>query len=368
MHFERLELRDFRLYSRVDVAFEPGLNVLVGPNAAGKTSVLEALSLLATGRSFRGAADADMVRTGGRAYRVRGRVTGTLSSHVIEVSFLSREDGPSRRELSVDGRRLARPGEMLGRVPVVSFRPDDLTLVKGGPAERRRFLDTLCGQTQPSYREALMRYHRNLTQRNALLSDIAGRRLSAASSRRLLEPWDEALIEEAARVQSARAAVLRALREPAAEAFREVAVGLLEITYAPDRFDPGRLEEELLRQVTLSGPHRDEVVLTVDGRDARRFASQGQQRSAVLALKLASLGLLEEKARERPILLLDDVMSELDPRRRASLLPLLGRGQAFVTTTDRLGLERTLTEGDLCGNVVAWFTVAEGAVRREGSP
>jgi len=361
--------RDFRAYEHVELHLDPGVNIFIGPNASGKTSILEALGLLATGRSFRGASDIELVRGGCSAYLVRARLDGRLGSRIVEMRYAAPAGGvPGRRTVSLNGDQVPHAGDFLGLVPLVSFSPDDLALVKGGPAVRRRFLDSFLGQTSPAYREALTRYYRTLAQRNALLADMGSRRLAGGAAARLLEPWDETLVAEAGTVQEAREEACGILGPSAAAAFAEIDGGSLEVLYRPAVFNPGRREDELRRGVTLTGPHRDEVVLVADGRDSRRFASQGQQRSIVLALKLASVKRLEETLGESPVLLLDDVMSELDPGRRASLLPLLWRGQAFVTTTDRLGLERTLEDSRASGldrESAAWFTVAETAVRKE---
>lgn len=369
MRVEHIELQEFRVYARAEVTFSPGVNILVGPNAAGKTTVLEALSLLATGRSFRGATDGDLARDGGPGYRVAGRYTTALSSHTVEVRYTAAAPPLGAVKVAaVDGQRLGRPGELLGRLPLVSFSPDDLSLVKGGPAERRRFLDVFLAQTHPLYRDTLSRYQRTLAQRNALLGDLGARRLSTAAAAMQLEPWDEALAAEAAVVQRHRDEAAGRLAGPAARAFHGLDPAPLALHYQPDPFDPGHLPDELKRGLTLSGPHRDELLLTIGGQDARRFASQGQQRSVVLALKLSARQGIEDESGEAPVLLLDDVMSELDPGRRAALLPLLGRCQAVVTATDRVGLQRTLSEGGLPTSTpaAAWFGVAGGNIVPEG--
>jgi len=348
------------------------VNIFVGPNASGKTAVLEALSLPATGRSFRGAADADLVRTGGKGYLVRARVSGRLGSRTVEIRYTAPCGGAAgRRTIRLDGTPAAGASDLLGLVPLVSFSPDDLALVKGGPAERRRFLNSFLAQSSPSYRETLARYYRTLAQRNALLTDMGSRRLTVEAARHLLEPWDDALACEAEAVQNARRQACEDLAPAATAAFSEMDGGTLEIVYNPEVFDRHRHDDELRRGVTLSGPHRDDLTLLSGGRDSRRFASQGQQRSIVLALKLATVGRLEESLGESPVLLLDDVMSELDPGRRASLMPLLWRGQAFVTTTDRLGLERTLRAGPAGGlerESAVWYSVDGAGVRRGVTP
>ncbi len=369
MDFERAELRDFRLYRHLTLEFAPEVNLLTGPNAAGKTSVLEALSVLATGRSFRGASDPEMVRSGQEAYHVAARFRGRHGSHTVSVSFArSGEATPARKSSSLDGRSLAKVSDVLGRIPLLSFSPDDLALVKGGPAERRRFLDALLSQTDPSYPDHLARYQKALAQRNALLTDLAARRLALTSAREQTQAWDETLMAEAAAVQRGRAESVLAVAPLAAAAFAGIDGRDLAVTYLPSAFDPDRLPEEVRRGQTLSGPHRDEVTLAVGGEDARRYASQGQQRSVVLALKLAALQLLEERTGEHPVLLLDDVTSELDPGRGAALLALLARGQTFVTATDRPALERAVAGAGLTTAVGAWFSVrGDGVVERQAA-
>lgn len=366
MDFVRVELREFRLYRRLAVEFPTGLNVLVGPNASGKTTVLEALSVLATGRSFRGASDPEMVRNSQGFYGLAGRFEGRHGSHTVEVAFeTGAVDTPSRKVTTVDGHALPRASDVLGRIPLLSFSPDDLALVKGGPAERRRFLDILLAQTNSPYRDRLARYQRTLAQRNALLGELAARRAAPEAATTLLEPWDDALGTESSAVQADRAEAVAAIAPLAAQAFATIDGRELALAYEGSVFDPRRRGDELRRGVTLSGAHRDELALAVAGQEARRYASQGQQRSVVLALKLAALDVLERSTGEVPVLLLDDVLSELDPGRGALLVPLLLRGQAFVTTTDRAALARVLAAiGARAAG--AWFEVGDGRVTGEG--
>lgn len=362
MHFERAELHDFRAYEHSEVDFGPGLNVLVGPNASGKTSLLEALSVLATARSFRGAVDSEMVRTGRSGYRVAGRFAGRHGSHGIEVVFQQPSgSNPARKAAAVDARPLPRPSAVLGRIPLTSFSPDDLALVKGPPAERRRFLDLLVAQTGPVHRERLLRFQRTVAQRNALLADLAARRTAPAAAAAVLEPWDEALGSESASVQAARAEVVGALAAVAGEVFGRVDGRELGLCYQPSIFDPARRADEIRRGLTLTGAHHDELVVTVAGRDARRFASQGQQRSVVLALKLAAREVLERLTGETPVLLLDDVMSELDAGRGALLVGFLLSGQVFVTTTDGPGLVRALGRSETRLEA-SWYRVEDARV------
>jgi len=361
--FRDLKARGFRAYDSLEVEFGPGVNVLYGPNASGKTSLLEALSVLATGRSFRRAADSEMVRNGHHGYRLAASVMGRLGPRSLEASYaLGQGETGGTKRLTVDGHPLARSIDLLGVVPVLAFSPDDLALVKGPPAERRRFLDFLLAQTSPSYRDALTAYNRALAQRNALLTEIAARRLTPDSAGGVLESWDETLASRGETLAAWREQAVAEISPAAARAFGDIDGGSLSIRYEPSPFDPSLRMHEVRRGTTLSGPHRDELGLAVDGRDARRFASQGQQRSAVLALKLAAAELLAQATDEQPVLLLDDVLSELDPRRAAALVPLLFRGQAFVTTTDRAALERALDTAGAGLLVESWLEVIGGRV------
>jgi len=366
LFFEKVALTDFRRYRRLEIELRAGVNAITGPNASGKTTILESLGVLATGRSIRGAGDAEMVRRGCGGYSLAGRATGKRGSHTLAVSYaLGVGTANARKSAAVDGKPVTRVSELAGKVPLLSFSPDDLALVKAGPVERRRFLDFITCQTAPSHRDRLAAYQRALAQRNALLVNLGTRRVSTASAAVLLEPWDDAVRSEGDEVQAARSRTVESIIPGALQAFRRIDGRHLGLVYAPDKFDPGRAGDELRRGVTVSGAHRDELLVTVDGEDARRFASQGQQRSVVLALKLAALDYLEESLGETPVLLLDDVMSELDPGRASALLPLLGRGQVIVTSADRSGLESLLETGASPGVVEAWLTVGEdGSVSR----
>jgi DNA replication and repair protein RecF len=321
------------------VAFAGDANVLVGPNGAGKTNVLEAIYYLALARSPRAARDGDLVRANGQGFRILGDV----GSGTVEARY-----EPMRgRTLAVNGRPCARAADLYGQLTAVFFSPDDLWLAKGGPGGRRRLLDGLLLQARPAYAALLAGYEEALAQRNALLREIRARRSSAA----LLEIWDESLVEYGVGLAERRARAVEAVAAEARAAYAFLAAGEgLTCRYASGigaRWEAeayraalaAARREELERGFTVVGPHRDDVILEIDGRPLRGFASQGQQRTAVLALRLAERAALRRATGREPVLLLDDVLSELDEARRRGLADLLaGGGQVFLTATDAEGL------------------------------
>lgn len=366
MVLERLELRDFRNYAALEFRPEPGLNLLVGPNGAGKSNLLEAVALACSGRSPRGAGDGELVRHGAAGYVVRATVRTRSGRHVLALA-----GGPGGRRLRIDGGD-ALLRDLLGLAPVVWFGPDDLALVKGAPAARRRFLDLLAAQLQPVHAADMLAYGRILAQRNGLLRQLRARPGGGGPA----DLFDEALLRTGARIVRRRLEVLRDLQPLAAGAHAQLAgeAARLELRYvAGDEVwepePPADLEErlraallrraaeELRRGQTLWGPQRDDVRLLLAGRDARGFASQGQQRAIVLALKWGEWALLEARLGEPPLLLLDDVFSELDRPRALALAGLATRvPQALVTAA---------TPPEAATAAAARFRVEGGRVWRE---
>ena len=365
MRLKRMRLKAFRLYE--DALFTPceGITVLTGDNAQGKTAVLEAVQLCCTGRSHRTARDADFVRTGGEWASVEAAVERPDGEHSVRLVFSPAE----RRRMFINGSPAARSGELMGHVMGVLFSPEDLRMVKDGPAERRRFVDMELSQLKPAYYYALQRYNRALNQRGNCLRDGA--------PGDLIDLWDEQLAETGAFIMRERAAFLEVLARHAAEVYRDVADGAETLTVryrgnveftSDDAALRGALmdqlfaarETDLRRGVTTRGPHRDDVELRLGDMDVRAFGSQGQQRTAALSMKLAELRVMREISGEWPILMLDDVMSELDPGRRRRLLGHLPGVQTIVTCTD---------EEDLAGAEIGLkIQVQAGTLRPEGDP
>ncbi len=353
MQIVRFQVQDFRNLRRVDQEFGPAVNVIIGRNAQGKTNLLEAMFMLVTGRSFRTRNERELVPWDKPDYVatvIRASVRNRLGTDRYLVSFNKQE-----KFISVNDIPLQRLGELIGRVNAVLFTPGDLELVQGAPAKRRRFLDMCLSQTSRTYLQALQRYELALRQRNALL------RLHAQRSNlaREVAPFHEELATMGALIMTARREALDELSAVAQAYHSEIAddATKLVLRYRPNmagdqckREDAVRaallteleasLGEDCARGATSVGPHRDDFDFLIDTKDARDFASQGQQRTCVLALKLAELAWLSKKRGEFPILLLDDLMSELDESRRRRLLRALPSGaQTFITTTDRALVE-----------------------------
>jgi DNA replication and repair protein RecF len=352
---ESLRLYAFRNYDELRLDLDPGLNVFVGENAQGKTNLLEAVATLFLTRSPRAGSGAEVIRWGASEAAVEAMVARPTSAQAYSMRLRLGEGGRVSRVTSVDGSVL-HAREIVGRCPLVLFWPEDLQLVKAGPDGRRRLLDLISSQLDRRVAEDLVRYRRTLEQRNAALRQL---RLGGGTWA-TVHSFDPELIERATRIHLARDALITALGPLAASAMGEISDGRerLELAYLPDGAPGGAdaaavgaaLErsliqsgdEEQARGVTVVGPHRDDLDVVLDGRPARSAASQGQQRSAVLAIKLAEVRHIDQAAQVSPILVLDDVLSELDAGRRARLLAGLGRSgdlQTLVTTTEADAVE-----------------------------
>lgn len=338
-----LELRDFRSYEQLRWEPDPEINVLVGDNATGKTNLLEAIGYLSSLGSFRGVPDGALVRQKTRAAVTRALVRQRDHEALIEIE-LPRE---GRRRARVNRQNLHRSSDVLGHLRAVTFLPDDLDIVKRGPSHRRALFDQAAVQLAPGAHLDQQEYDKVLRQRNTLL-----RREGPGADRTTLDVWDARLAAAGARVMTRRAEAIRVLLPRAAAFYRELAgrVESLEVEYRsewggeiadlPPEIWEDRLAttleavraKDLERRVTTTGPHRDEPALVLEGREIRSLASQGEQRGVTLAFRLALHSALEERTGDRPVLLLDDVFSELDAKRGSALAELLPGGQSFVTT------------------------------------
>jgi DNA replication and repair protein RecF len=334
VHLAHLRLRDFRNYGRLEADFAPGFHLLLGDNAQGKTNILEAIYLLATLRSFRGVGGAQLVRHGCKGYFAGAQIV-SRNRHEIKMYWSAAE-----RQLSLDGKPVRKLGEYLGTLRAVVFCTEDVQLVKGTGRLRRRFLDLLLSQTHPVYLPLLQRYAAALRSRNALLKQPAPD-LSA------LEGFTHQLIEAGTGLMEFRRELLPKIAPLAAESYRSVAGAAEPFTLeyqSSVRHDFGvelarnRAREKTFRS-TLLGPHRDELHLRIDGKSAAQFASEGQKRSIAIALKMTQAEYLSAVHGAPPVLLIDDIMGELDAKRRAGFLPLLNRAQyahsqVFMTCTE----------------------------------
>ncbi len=352
LRITRLELRDFRSYEHLVLEPDPGLTLLVGPNAAGKTNVIEAVRLLTAAQSFRRPSWGELVRWGQTEARLSLKAEG--EGRQVEVDLVVSPEGT--KKYSVNGKPKRRTSEVAGILPSVVFTPDDLRMVKDAAERRRAALDAVGEQLSPSYARLKNEYEKTLRQRNAFLK-------TEQTDPGLFRSLSEQLAEVGSRFQEARVRLFSRMAKATVEAHGPLVEDeTLALSYvrswerdgAPDttpatpegflRVLSEREVEEKARRLTLVGPHRDDIGFSIDGRDARAFASQGQQRTIALAWKLAEVSVATEFAGQPPVLLLDDVMSELDARRRHALTELVGRSAQTVITTTNLGyFEKSMT-------------------------
>lgn len=346
MRLLSLSLEHYRNFDRHAVEFsDDDLHLFVGPNGSGKTNLLEAIALVSLTHSFLGTEEEDLRRWGTEFYRVRARVQSDAgeSEELEVVSQLS----PRRRKAAFRNG-VALPLSMLvGRLPVVTFLPQDLSLFTGAPSDRRRFLDQILCQVSPEYAQALLTYQKALRQRNALLKSIA----EGSADPQFLAPWDQELAQEGSLLTLLRLELIEAFTLSIRSELTALGESWNEVTVRLERSGTAaRGREELTRELlealgrsvqrdiilrsTTVGPHRDDWTVAVDGRPLQTFASRGQQRIAVLALLLLQASYLEVRRGEKPVVLLDDIFSELDHDHRGKLLGAFGGHQIIMTATE----------------------------------
>ena len=376
MHVTSLTLEHFRNYGTLRIEPGEGLNIFVGRNAQGKSNLLESLYLLATSKSARAGKDGELIEFGQASTRIRADVLRAKNSDIEIELLLSHTEKKAAR---INGVRHTRLAEVIGQLNAVLFDSGDLEIIRGEPSVRRRFLDLEIAQTSPRYVLALGSYRKTLEQRNRLLRDLRDGRIPP-SARDSLPAWNEGLASHGARLMERRRLFLERLAQLAAETHRILSDGRdeLQVTYLPSfpldalteaadiqaRF----LEElaavageEAARGTTARGPQRDDIAFLVNGSDCRLYGSQGQQRTVALSLKLAERQLIEELVGEPPLLLLDDVLSDLDDARRSLLFELTARAgsQTFLSCTNL----RAFAPDVLARATV--YAVTAGTVNRE---
>jgi len=369
----RLVVRDFRNLEHVDLS-PPGAGwVVVGENGQGKTNLLEAIHYLQLLRSSRGARDADVVRFGAEAFHISAHVdTGGGHCHEVSVGF---ERAGHRKRARLDGAVPERLSDALGALPSVMFAPDDVSLVTGSPAERRRFLDVMLAITNHAYLVALQQYRAALVRRNASLrsASASGARTQGGGELDSVAVWEPALAEYGAALWRERRAWVASMEDGLEALCREIGEDArVRMRYAstlaaaddPRAALTRALEEkrgsDLRRGLTQAGPHRDDLVVTLDGRDLRVFGSAGQQRTAAIALRMLEAATVTERRGLAPMFLLDDPFAELDARRSARILSLLereGMGQTVLAVPRESDIPAALTK-------LVRFRIADGVVTR----
>ena len=334
MLIKSLDLKDFRNYGELHLEFDSGINVFFGDNAQGKTNILEALYVCATSRSHRGSRDREMIRFGCGEAHLRMEILKRDIPGRIDMHF-----HPGRsRGIAIGGVPIRRASELFGVIHVVCFSPEDLGIVKEGPAERRHFLNMELCQLDRGYVNDLLTYNKVLQQRNQLLKDLYFR----PDLEDTLDIWDDQLVRTGRAIIAKRRLFVKDLNGIIRDIHKELTGGREELllTYEPDTEEEEFLDE-LIRnretdkkmKTTMTGPHRDDVGFLVNDINIRKYGSQGQQRTSALSLKLSEIELVRKKAGENPVLLLDDVLSELDSGRQENLLQVLSGIQTFITCT-----------------------------------
>ncbi|HLQ96476.1 MAG TPA: DNA replication/repair protein RecF [Pseudogracilibacillus sp.] len=368
MYLKNIQIKNFRNYASEELTFDSNINVIIGENAQGKTNLLEAIYLLAFTKSYRTANDRELVKWEEEFARIQAELV-KKGDQLVPLELVYHHQGKKAKINHLEQSRLS---EYIGHMNVVMFAPEDLSLVKGSPQVRRRFIDMELGQIEPMYVYHLTQYQKILKQRNHVLKQLQQRETDPA----VLHVLTEQLVQHAAVILKKRYFFLDLLKEWALPIHKEISRGLeeLDIEYQPSVHVTAEDSKEQIiekmtaayeknetneryRGTTLIGPHRDDLQLFINERDVKQFASQGQQRTTALSLKLAEIDLIYHQTREYPILLLDDVLSELDDFRQSHLLSAIqGKVQTFVTTTTVDGIDHeTMKEASV-------YSVANGAL------
>lgn len=349
MKIEKFSSRDFRNGTNISFTPSKGVNILIGENGQGKTNIIEAIYLLTGEKSFRGASTTDLIRYGQNNAEVS--VTFYSEEREQEAKMIFSKKEKEKKSVFINGIKKDSASALAGKLCMVVFSPENLSVIKTGPDERRHLIDTAISQITPAYRSLILSYNKTLFQRNSLLKDINYK----PSLKTMLPVWDEKLASVGARIirlreryctkispfaekhynglskgkEKIKISYLCGIRKISAEIFEKESTE--EIKNAFLSALENNLEKDIELGLTSVGPHRDDLLIEIDEKNARFFASQGQQRSAVLSIKLAEAELLKVKYNEAPILLLDDVLSELDSGRQEYIVDLIGDSQVFIT-------------------------------------
>ena len=334
MIIKSLELADYRNYEDLVIHFDRGTNILIGDNAQGKTNILEAIYVAATTKSHKGSKDSEMIRFD----REEGHIRTILEKDGVSVRIDMHLRKNKSKGIAVDGNKLKKAADLLGLCNVVLFSPEDLSIIKDGPSERRRFVDMELCQLDSFYLYNLNNYNKIVNQRNKLLKDM----IMNSSLQETLSIWDMQLVSFGSKMIERRILFVEQLNEIIYEIHKRLTGGReeIKIVYEPnvsiEDFESrlkGSQMRDIKAKITSVGPHRDDFCFMVDGIDIRRYGSQGQQRTAALSLKLAEIELVKKITGDTPILLLDDVLSELDCKRQNQLLGSIGEIQTIITCT-----------------------------------
>ena len=339
MWIKEIQLKNFRNYKEEKIKLNKNINILYGENAQGKTNIIESIFLCSMGKSFRAKKDKEMIKLDEDSCSVEVEYEKSDREGKIKIEI------GNKKNIFVNDIKIKRLSELLGKINIVIFTPDDIEIIKGGPDQRRKFLDIMISQLRPNYIHILSLYQKTIEQRNNYLKQIK----EEQKDENLLEIWDEKLAEYAIKICEYRKEFIEKLKPKMEKLHKEITNNKeeIKIEYVTECLDKKiyldllkeRRKLDILKGFTTKGVHRDDFVIYINGRQLNVYGSQGQQRTSILTLKLAELNLIYDEIGEYPILLLDDFMSELDKSRRESLVQHIKETQVIITCTDKLALE-----------------------------
>lgn len=357
MYIKNLNINNFRNYRNVDISFNEKVNIIIGNNAQGKTNLLEAIYMTSLGKSFRTARDNEMIMFDNEKASIKAEIKKKNTEINLEINLFQKQ----KKIIKINGIKLNKNTDILENVYIVVFSPEDLKIVKDGPEKRRNFINRELCQIKPLYYHNLFKYSKLLLQRNAFLKNINIEKYD----KNMLDIWNRELVEYGIKLIKERSIFIKKLNAISSIIHKNITNGKedIELIYENNIYKKtdeitdkniylNKLEESIrkdfIRGNTDIGPHKDDIIIKVNNKDIRNYGSQGQQRTAALALKLAEIKFIEEETGETPILLLDDVLSELDAERQKFLINSLKDIQLFITTTEISNfIEKNLPENKI---------------------
>ncbi len=358
MWIRKIKVKDFRNYDIEEINLEENINIFYGDNAQGKTNIIESIFLCSMGKSFRAKKDKEMIKIGCKNAQVEIEYEKSDRDGKIKI------DISNKKNIFINGIKIKKLSELLGNINVVIFTPDDINILKGGPQNRRRFLDIMISQLKPNYMYNLNIYLKTLEQRNNYLRQI--RDLGKDES--LLDIWDEKIAEYAINIYKYRKFFIEKLQNKIKDIHNEITDNKenIEIEYITECNDKEeflkllkqRRKLDIIKGFTTKGIHRDDFMIYINKKELDIYGSQGQHRTAILSLKLSELNIIYDEIGEYPILLLDDFMSELDEKRRRNLLEKIKDAQVIITCTEKLDIEK---------NKFLIYNVKSGKIQKENS-
>ena len=359
---DSLDLKNYRNYDILDMNFDKNVNIIYGDNAQGKTNILESIYMCATSRSHRGSKDKEMIRFGESESHIKANVLKNNINYRIDMHL----KGNKAKGIAINGIPIKKAVDLFGIIQIVLFSPEDLNIIKNGPSERRRFMDMELSQLDKIYLSNLVNYNKVLNQRNKLLKDIAFS--PSEQLMQTLDIWDMQLVMYGSLIIKGRKSFIEKINTIISDIHSRLTGGIenIKVCYVPD-VDVNDFEEEVRNsrqkdikyKVTGKGPHKDDLIFLINDNDVRKYGSQGQQRTAALSLKLSEIELVKLVIKDTPVLLLDDVLSELDSNRQNFLINSIGDIQTIVTCT---GLEEFINNRM---NINKIFKVTDGHVVNE---